>query len=122
MRRLLFWVFGVALLVFGAIGIRVFVEDVRSGEPEAAVRNIVVAVFLLVLGVLCLVAARRWHQLRRGVFFGVLLVFFGMTIAALGVDDLLSGGTQDAASTWVLAGVFAAGGILLIVMRSRRPS
>jgi hypothetical protein len=120
LKRLLLWVSGVVLVVFGAVGVRVFVEGVRSGESEGAVLDIVIAVCLLVLGVLCLVAARRWHQLRRGIFFGALLMFFGMTIAAVGVDDVLSGGGQGVASTWVLAGVFVAFGLLLIVVRSRR--
>ena len=113
-KKALFWVVGVVLLVFGAVGFDVFAEDVRSVDDKAQVVDIVIASCMLILGVLCFIAARRNYRLGWSTFIGVLLAFLGIAMAGMGFDDLISGNMQGLAVTFVLACVFVVAGGLLI--------
>lgn len=114
MRALLFRIVGAILLVFGAVGIAVFAEEMLAGTPENPVVTVTLAVELLVLGILCFVVARKGYRLTWSGFIGVVLGFLGVSMVGMGFDELLLGLGQNAAVTFVLAVLFIAAGATLV--------
>lgn len=114
MRALLFRIVGAILLLFGAVGVAVFAEEMLVADPDNPAVTVTVAVELLVLGILCLVAARGRHRLTWSAFIGVALGFLGVAMVGMGFDELLSGLAKNSAVTFVLAVLFIAAGVTLV--------
>ncbi len=124
MRSVIFSILGIILILAGAVGVIIEVLRFRSGNFQNPVFGPVISGSLLIMGILMLRAIKIGYPVHVPLAIGVLLVFFGLVMAALGFDDLSADQREYLTVSFIVAGVFLVLGLALIRVgraRGQRP-
>jgi hypothetical protein len=114
MRSVIFSILGALLILFGVVGIIIAVIIFKSGDVQSPFLLPVVSGSLIIMGILTLRAIKISYPVHVPLAIGVVLVFFGLMMAAMGFDDLIGGQGENLTVSFIVAGICLVVGLALI--------
>jgi peptidoglycan/LPS O-acetylase OafA/YrhL len=112
-------IIGAVLILLAVVGFMVTFEEYGSGSPRNPILNPLMSVLFVVIGVCLFHAARMRYSLSWSMIGGVGLIFLGLAIVAIFLDDMLAGEKHDLTVGFLVGAVFLVAGFVLI--QSGRP-
>jgi hypothetical protein len=113
-RAFLLYLFGAVFFLSGLVALIYAIDLNTSGDPQNPILGPVLAASFLVMGMLMVRAAKTRYPVGLRLIIGGALTFLGVAMAAMGLEEMQRGQTQDLIIIFALAAVFLVAGILLI--------
>ncbi len=107
-------VIGFVFILFGVVGFVVAVEEFGSDEPQNMILGPVASAMFVAIGILLFRAAKIKYQFTLSIVMGASLVFFGLAMVAMIVENLIAGKPEDLMVGFIVVAVFLISGVLLI--------
>lgn len=114
MKSWILRILGVVFILFGLVGFMVAVEEFRSDEPQNPVLGPVVSTMFVAIGLLLFRAVKVKYQFTLSVVMGAGLVFFGFSVVAMELENLIAGKPGELIIGIIVAAIFLISGYLLI--------
>ena len=91
MKFRLLYVLGFTFVLLGLTGYSVVVEEFISNEPRNPILGPLASGMLTAVGVLIFIAARTRYRLTFSIVTGACLLFLGLIMIAMGLEEMIAG-------------------------------
>lgn len=107
-------VIGFVFILLGVVGFVVAVEEFGSDEPQNMILGPVASAMFVAIGLLLFRAVKVKYKFTLSIVMGAGLVFFGLAMVAMIVENLIARKSEDLIVGFILVAIFLISGVLLI--------